>query len=209
MLQGAQSWLGGVCFVLGVTRYHNSSFPGSSATNSFLGCSPTEQSLGQGLGCLCCSLVVSSQRLAACCVHTDGPIGRRDRSWWFNNCLSRVCCLEIADTNPIFTYIHGENSTRRVSIPIHLFIILEIRESQDLAKDFGETTRSWKGNKAMGMKIYNFKKLLSYIKKQKKKRKEEKKNIPSARNRAWEFLRASPFRYHYATTEKSLMISVY
>ena len=59
------------------------------------------------------------------------------------------------------------------------------------------------------MKIYNFKKLLSYIKKQKKKRKEEKKNIPSARNRAWEFLRASPFRYHYATTEKSLMISVY
>ena len=59
MLQGAQLWLGGVCFVLGVTRYHNRSFPGSSATNSFPGCSPTEQSLG----CLCCSLVVSSQRL--------------------------------------------------------------------------------------------------------------------------------------------------
>ena len=46
-------------------------------------------------------------------------------------------------------------------------------------------------------------------KQKKKKRREEKEKIPSARNRAWEFLRASPFRYHYATTEKSLMISVY
>ena len=57
------------------------------------------------------------------------------------------------------------------------------------------------------MKIYNLKKLLRYIKKQKKK--EEKEKIPSARNRAWEFLRASPFRYHNATNEKSLMIPVY
>ena len=62
----------------------------------------------------------------------------------------------------------------------------------------------------MGMKIYNLKKTLSGIKKQKKKKeKKRRRKIPSAQNRALEFLRASPFRHQNATTEKSLMISVY
>jgi len=41
-------------------------------------------------------------------------------------------------------------------------ILLEMRKSQDLAKDFWRTARSWKGsktNKATGKKIYKFKKL--------------------------------------------------
>ena len=33
---------------------------------------------------------------------------------------------------------------------------LEIRESHDLVKDFGGTAKSWKGNKALGKKIYKF-----------------------------------------------------
>ena len=39
--------------------------------------------------------------------------------------------------------------------------LLEIRESQDLAKDFGKLARSWKGNKARE-KIYKFKKFELY-----------------------------------------------
>ena len=34
-----------------------------------------------------------------------------------------------------------------------------MRESQYLAKDFGETARSWKWNEAIGKKIYKYKKL--------------------------------------------------
>ena len=43
---------------------------------------------------------------------------------------------------------------------------LEIRESQDLAKEYGGTARSSKGNKALTKKIYKLKKkCLSYLKK--------------------------------------------
>ena len=44
------------------------------------------------------------------------------------------------------------------------YTILEIRESQDLAKDFRRTVRSWKGNKATGKKIYELKNILNLYK---------------------------------------------
>ena len=59
-------------------------------------------------------------------------------------------------------YLFVTNSTYVLNLACLNTLELEIRESQDLAKDFRRTERGWKGSKAIRKKIYKFKKLKQY-----------------------------------------------
>ena len=61
-----------------------------------------------------------------------------------------------------FYYLFDTNSTYVLNWAFLNTLELEIRESQDLVKDFRRTARGWKGNKAIRKKIYKFKKLKQY-----------------------------------------------
>ena len=94
-----------------------------------------------------------------------------------------------------FYYLVGTNSTYLLNWAFLNTLELEIRESQDLVKDFRRTARGWKGNKAIRKKIYKFKKLKQYkeIKQnynnQKEDKKGRKKNKEKKRREKKQFLR--------------------